>query len=136
MIPQPTFELAVYNENQDTLKYVTGADVYAINGTAINGVHFDINSQTVNFKPGTPGYVNYKKVKLNLIPDSFFYGTRFFTIGLRNITGILKSQLNYGLDTLRIIIDYDGKKLDTLPFQLPITNYILTLQEKRFTSKV
>ncbi len=104
-------ELAVFNDNQDTLKYVTGADVYPINGTAINGVHYDMKSQTVNFKPGTPGYANYKKVKLNLIPDSFFYGTRFFTLGLRNITGVLKSQLNFGLDTLKIIIDYDGLKI-------------------------
>lgn len=104
-------ELAVFNENQDTLRDLTGSDVYAINGTAKNGIHFNMNVQTISFKPGTPGYANYKKVKLNLIPDSFYYGTRFFTLGLRNLVGVLKTQLNYGLDSLKIIIDYDGKKI-------------------------
>jgi hypothetical protein len=44
-------------------------------------------------------------------------------LGLRNITGILKSQLNFGLDTLRIIIDYDGNKIG-LP-TLSIADYKL-----------
>jgi hypothetical protein len=104
------FELVVFTPDNDTLESQVGATVSSINGSAINGTHFNFSPQLYKFPIGTTIYngSNRKKFKINPVADARFWGKKDFIITLTNLIGVDTSALMYGQNTLRIIIDYDG----------------------------
>lgn len=105
-------EIAMYNSNQDTSAWAIGGTVFAMNGTAIDSVHFHFKGpQTVVFPKGTVGYRNVKMLKINPVPDTKFYGQRYFYLTIDNLIGVLKTDLNFGRQSFMVILDYDGTSI-------------------------
>jgi len=104
------FELVVFTPNNDTLDSQVGATISSIDGSAVNGTHFNFVPQLYKFPIGTTIYngSNRKKFKINPIADSKFWGKKDFIITLTNLIGVDTTALMYKQNTLRIIIDYDG----------------------------
>lgn len=108
--PSAAIELVVFTENNDTLMVATGANISPIDGTARNGVDFNFTAQLWRFPIGTTIYngSNRKKLALNLVPNTTFYGQRQFYLKLTGLQGVTVSDLLYQLDLLTVHIDYDG----------------------------
>ncbi len=106
-------ELVFFTPNNDTLRVATGATVSPIDGSARNGIEFNFNSQSWIFPIGSTVYngTNRKKLKLNLVPNSTFWGKKVFYIKLTNLVGITSTDLMFGQDLMEIIIDYDGSNV-------------------------
>jgi hypothetical protein len=104
------FELVVFTPNNDTLDSQVGATISSIDGSALNGVHYNFSSQQYKFPIGTTIYngSNRKKFKINPVADSKFWGKKDFIIALTNLIGVDTNALMFKQNTLRIIIDYDG----------------------------
>ncbi|OYU97564.1 MAG: hypothetical protein CFE21_04525 [Bacteroidetes bacterium B1(2017)] len=118
-------ELAVWTPNNDTLTFSVGADITAINGTAVNGVDFNFAPQKCTFLSGTNIYdrSNQRVLKYNFTPNTTTFGERDFYIKLGNLVGCTTSNLSYGRDLMRVIIDFNGsgvgiKKLSAHSYRL------------------
>lgn len=124
--PNAAFEVIVLIPNNDTLRTTVGSRVSPIDGSAVNGVHFNFTDQNFLFTPGTTNWngSNVKRFPINITPDPIFWGKRSFTIKLSNFVGMVPAdQLINQQDELVIIIDYDGSALG-LP-KLSIHDYSL-----------
>lgn len=108
--PNAHLLLLVWPENNDTLEFGVGADIFVIDGTAKNGVDFNLSTTKWVFPVGTNIYdqSNRKKLPYNFTPNANFWGKKDFSIKLGNLEGITSANLLNGQDLLRVIIDYDG----------------------------
>jgi len=106
-------EVVIFTPNNDTLMDETGSSISSIDGSAINGTHFNFLQQNLRFAPGTTIYngSNRKKFQLNLVKDSIFWGTRYFYVVLTNFVNITAANLWNNQDRLMVIIDYDGSSI-------------------------
>lgn len=109
--PRAALLLLVWPANNDTLEEPVGADIFVLDGSAKNGVDFNLTTpQKWLFPVGTNIFdsSNRKKLSYNFTPNSTFWGKKDFTIKLGNLQGVTASQLLNGQDELRVVIDYDG----------------------------
>lgn len=123
--PDAAFELVVFVPGNDTLDFEVGASVANIDGSALNGIHYNFTSLVHKFTPGTNVYdgSSRKKYKINLTPDPNFWGTREFKIVLTNFIGVTLNDVIRQQTELRCIIDYDGSSIG-LP-KLTVEQYTL-----------
>lgn len=119
-------ELIVLIPNNDTLKTNIGSTISPIDGSAINGVHYNFTARNHLFTAGTTNWDNSNRAqfRINIVPDPVYWGKRSFILKLSNFIGIVpQDQLINGQDELIVIIDYDGTSLN-LP-KLSIADYTI-----------
>lgn len=102
--------LIVWPEKNDTLTYVVGADVFAIDGSAKNGVDFNFPTTKWLFPIGTNIFdsSNRKKLPYNFTLNTTFWGKKDFIIRLEGVQGVTLDNLLNKQQEMRVIIDYDG----------------------------
>lgn len=103
-------EIVLYNQKQDTIKEDYGCDLFILNGTAQNGVHFNITQpiKILFAKYNYFGYRNSQSIKVNAVKDTTFFGKRYFDVRLVALVNLDSNNLNHGYNQLRFFIDYDG----------------------------
>ncbi len=108
--PKAHLLLLVWPENNDTLEFGVGADIFVIDGSARAGIDFNMSTSKWIFPVGTNIFdsSNRKKISYNFTLNSTFWGKKEFVVKLGNLQGVTSANLINGQDLLRVIIDYDG----------------------------
>jgi hypothetical protein len=108
--PKAHLLLLVWPQNNDTLDFEVGADIFVLDGTAKAGIDFNMSTSKWTFPIGTNIFdsSNRKKIAYNFVPNTTFWGKKDFAIKLGNLQGVTSADLLNGQDLLRVIIDYDG----------------------------
>lgn len=107
--------ISLFNAKQDSTirPYSAILSVDDNSSTAKNGINFSITpaQQKVEFAPGQMGYRNVIRFRLNLVPDTIFWGTKSFKLNLTTLEGFTASDLIHGFSEMLIVIDYDGRQI-------------------------